>query len=296
MLDHSQPAPTDERQRLGGRSSGAASRRHCLSLAAEPHAPWYTLAAVSRLSLLAALCLFAAACQKPLEARLQAGDAAARVGKWAAARDAWAEAVKLDPASSRAYAKLGVAHWQLGQRSDAAEAWSKAVQLDSAAEFALEGLARVDLAAGDAGAAVGRLEAVSAPGGSVRLALAQALLARGASDDAAAALAHAQAVAGLTPDDADALYLVGSAQIAMRRFSDAQGTLDTLQRRHPALALGSYGLARLAAAQSRQTDVILNLSAARASAGSSWNPDLVAADPAFSFISATPEFKALVGK
>ncbi len=246
-------------------------------------------------SLLTALCL-CCACQKPLDARLQAGDSAALAGKWPGARDAWAEAAKLDPSSAPAQAKWGVALWQLGERGLAAEAWARAASLDPALDVALEGLARLDLEAGDAGAAASRLEAVASPAGSLRLALAQALLARGAPGDASAALAHAQAFVLTAPTDADGLYLVGCAQVALRRFGDAQGTLDDLQRQHPTLPLGSYGLARLAAAQGRQTDVLLNLAAAKSRAGSSWKPARVAADPAFAFIASTQEFMTLVGK
>ena len=144
---------------------------------------------------------------------------------------------------------------------------------------------------------MGRCSAVAAPvTTSFQLVLAQALLARGGPDDAAAALVAAQRAATASPGDPEVDYLVGSAQIALRRFSDAQGTLEALQRRHPDSPLGSYGLARLAAAQSRQTDALLHLSAARAAAGSAWNPERVAADPAFAFLISAPEFKALVGK
>lgn len=254
----------------------------------------YRVRAVARLGpLFAALCVLGGACQKPLDARIQAGDSAAVAGQWAAARDAWGEAVKLEPGSANAHAKLGVALWQLGQKDDAARAWAKAVELDPSMDLAREGLARLALELGDAGAALDFLAGVKEPRASLQLALAQALLARG---DAMTALGHAQAVLAATPDDVDAAYLVGSAQIALRRFSDAQDTLEKLQRAHPNLPLGSYGLARLAAAQSRQTDALIHLTAAKATAGSSWKADLVAADPAFVFLAASPDFKALVGK
>lgn len=253
--------------------------------------------AVSRL-LLAFAILALCACQKPLDAKLQAGDAAARAGKWEAARDAWSGATQLDPRSAIAHAKLGVALWELGLKDEAAAAWEAAVAIEPNAEDAVASLARLDLELLDAGAAVERLSLVQAPvTAAFQLTLARALLARGAPDDAAAALTAAQrAASATTPADPEADYLVGSAQIALRRFSDAQGTLEGLQRRRPELALGSYGLARLAAAQHRQTDALLHLSAARAAAGSTWKPERVAADPAFTFLSATPEFKALVSK
>lgn len=260
----------------------------------------YTGAAVSRPVLLfsslvaiVALC----ACQKPLDAKLQAGDAAARLGKWEAARAAWADATKLDPRSASAHVKLGIAHWQLGQKDDAAAAWTTALSIEPSSEEALTALARLDLERLDAGAAVERLQAIQSPlTADFERVRAQALLARGFPDDAAAALAAAQRALTTAPGDVEAEYLVGSAQIALRRFSDAQGTLEALQRRRPESPLGSYGLARLAAAQSRQTDALLHLSAARAAAGSSWNAERVAADPAFAFLLSAPEFKALVSK
>jgi Flp pilus assembly protein TadD len=236
------------------------------------------------------------ACQKPLEARLQAGDSAANSARWEAARDAFSEATRIDPNAAQAHARLGVSLWQLGEHAAAAMEWEKAEKLDPASMQAIEGLSRFALEQGDAGAAAARLEAVAAPQGSLRLALAQALLARGGPNDATAALTHAQGVLVATPDDVEAMYLLGSAQIALRRFGDAQATLEALQRAHPTVSLGSYGLARLAAAQNRPTDTLLHLSAARTAAGSGWNGARVAADPAFAFLAATPEFKALVGK
>lgn len=253
--------------------------------------------AVSRLVSAFALCALLIGCQKPLDAKLQAGDAAARAGKWDVARTRWTEAAQLDPHSAVAQAKLGVALYELGLQDEAAAAWSAAVAIEPNAEDAVSALARLDLEHLDAGAAVDRLLLVPAPAtAAFNRVLAQALLARGLPDDAAAALAAANRAAAASPGEPENEYLVGSAQIALRRFSDAQGTLEALQRRFPNLPLGSYGLARLAAAQNRQTDALLHLSAARAAAGSSWNPERVAADPAFVFLTPAPEFKALVSK
>ncbi len=252
--------------------------------------------AVSRLLLAFALCALCA-CQKPLDAKLQAGDAAARAGKWDVARAAWAEATQLDPKSALAHGKLGVALWELGLKDEAAVAWHAAVAIDPNEEDAVGSLARLDLERSDAGAAVERVLLLRGPvSPAFHLILTRALLARGGPDDAAAALVAAEHAAAAGPFDPEAAYLVGSAQIALRRFSDAQGTLEGLQRRRPELPLGSYGLARLAAAQSRQTDALLHLSAARAAAGSAWDPQRVAADPAFAFLSTAPEFKALVSR
>lgn len=248
------------------------------------------------LPLLVMLCVGAVGCPQPFDSKLQAGDAAARAGKWQDARTAWAEAAKLDPKSATALARRGLAEWQVGDRTAALESWAAALELSPGQELALEGLALGALDAADAGAAVTRLGGVEQPRGSLRLTLARALLARGAADDATMAAAHLQAALLETPADPDALYLLGSAQIASRKFGDAQGTFEALQRAHPARALGAYGLARLAAAQGRQTDTLLNLTAAKNVAGSSWNGAQVAADPAFAFLSENADFRALVGK
>ncbi|MFZ5443685.1 MAG: tetratricopeptide repeat protein [Myxococcota bacterium] len=242
------------------------------------------------------LCGVAAGCPKPYEAKLQAGEAAARAGRWKDARDAWAEAAKLEPGAALPLARRGLAEWQLGERPAALESWRAAVQLEPAQPLALEGLALGALAATDAGAAVAHLGALDSPQGSLRLTLARALLARGADTDASAALTHLTAALAEAPQDADTLYLLGSAQIVLKKYGDAQGTFEALQRAHPTSPLGSYGLARLAAAQARQTDTLLNLTAAKNVAGSGWNAAQVAADPAFAFLSDNADFKALVGK
>ncbi|HEY1087572.1 MAG TPA: hypothetical protein VGE37_07755, partial [Archangium sp.] len=137
-----------------------------------------------------------------------------------------------------------------------------------------------------------RLQRVTTPTrAQFKVTLAQALLAKG---EASQALTAAQEASAALPQDPAVAYLVGSSQLALRRFADAQGTFEALQRLDPKSPLGSYGLARLAAAQSRQTDTLLHLAAARTAAGSGWNPARVAADPAFAFLNATPEFQALL--
>lgn len=236
------------------------------------------------------------ACQSAFDTFMQKGDAAAHQGKWPDARDAFAEAVKVNPQSAPAHAKLGVAAWLAADRPLALKEWGEAVALEPTNAIALEGLGRASLEVGDAGAVVSSLDKVANPTGTLRLTLVRALLARGADGDAVRALELAKAALTETPGDAEVQYALGSAQIALKKYADAQATLDELQRQHPKSSLGSYGLARLAAAQSRQTDTLLHLKEAKDVSGSSWNSDRVAADPAFVFLAATPEFKALVGK
>lgn len=242
-----------------------------------------------RSSLVLVGCLLAA-CEKPLEAHLRQGEAAARRHDWQAAREAFEAATQDDPQSAAAEARLGSALFELRQWEAAQAAWAKARALDPKDLLAAEGLAQLALEAHDAGAALATLE-----GSGSSLLEARALLARGAPGDAAAALELAQTHLGVHADEAAALYLAGSAQIALQRYADAQATLDRLQRAWPKSPSGSYGLARLAAAQQRSTDVLLNLRAARDASGPAWDAAAVAADPAFAFVADRPDFKELVG-
>lgn len=234
------------------------------------------------------------ACQAPVDARLAAGDTAAREARWADAHAAFTAASELDPQSAKALARAGYAAWQLGERPKAISAWDKARALAPDDPEVRTGLALVALEALDAGAALELLAQHDAP--LARLARARARLLRGAPGDAQAALDDAQSVLTGAPASAEAAYLAGSAQVALRRFADAQATLERLQLAHPASPLGPYGLARLAAAQERPTDALLHLAAARTAAPALWRPEAVAADPAFGFLSSTPDFKRLVGK
>ncbi|MFO0595971.1 MAG: tetratricopeptide repeat protein [Myxococcaceae bacterium] len=245
-----------------------------------------------RLTIALGVCVLVAACQRPFDTALERGDAAAAKKQWKEAVDAYSAAVKLDPSSGFAQARLGAAAWNAGDHALAASSWATAAGLDATNSVAADGLARAALEAGDAGAALGVLEKLPTPQGPARLTLVRALLAVGGPAEVTRALELAQAAAA-TGDD-ESVYLLGSAQIAAHKYADAQSTLDGLQRRAPKSPLAPYGLARLAAAQQRQTDALLHLREAQQAAGTSWNSQAVAADPAFVFLQDSAEFKALV--
>lgn len=244
--------------------------------------------------LILALATVGLACQRPLDARLAAGDVAAAAGRWTEARDAYLEATQLAADDPRAQARLGVAWWQLKKASEASAAWGRALNLDPLEVHAREGLARLALQKNEAGNAVALLERGKEP--SLRSVTALARLARGSPGDAEASLALADAVLLEIPDDPTARYLVGSSQLALRRFGDAQATFERLRTSHPTLPLGSYGLARLAAAQERPTDVLLHLTEAKRRADPSLEWASVARDPAFAFVAQSAEFSGLFGK
>ncbi|MCC6336675.1 MAG: tetratricopeptide repeat protein [Myxococcales bacterium] len=249
----------------------------------------------------ALMCAAVVGCRKPGEAKLREGNAAAKAGRLEEAQRAYAQAVKQLPFEARPRVLLGNALFELGRHEEARAAWTGAVERDAASVEARLGLARLALEANDAGAA---LEQLTGPADGVDPALlAQretlrglALLARGASGDAEAALTAAQDALSSAPDGPLALYVRGGALLVLGRYSDAQAALEQLQLKHPTSPLGPYGLARLAAAQGRATDVLLQLQAAKAAAGPAWKADRVAADPAFVFLSTSEGFLALVGK
>lgn len=249
----------------------------------------YTAPAVRRLILVIVLCA-TTACRKPVEARLAEGDAAALAGHWDEARAKWEAARELEPSLPLVHARLGAALWHLDQRDEAANAWREAVRLEPACEDAHEGLARLALEVRDAGAAMEELKSIAEPSTlSFKRVKVRTLLALG---DGQAAFDQASTLG----DDAESRYLLGSSLLALKRFGEAQSTFEALSRTHPSSPLGTYGLARTAAAQKHQPEALSNLATSKSLSGSAWRADEVAADPAFSFLAAAPEFKALVGR
>lgn len=254
------------------------------------------------LAALAVVWVGAAGCRKSGEAKLREGNAAAQAGRLEEARQAFEQAARALPSDPHPRVLLGNVLFHLGREAEAEAAWRQALQCDPSATAARLGLARLALDRQDAGGALEQLGA-SAGGGLVPALAAEvetvrglALLTRGAPGDAERALEAAEAALVLAPQLSVPLYVKGGALLVLGRYSDAQAALEHLQAKHPASPLGPYGLARLAAAQGRATDVLLHLQAAKAAAGPAWKPERVAADPAFVFLSTSEGFLALVGK
>jgi hypothetical protein len=196
---------------------------------------------------------------------------------------------------------LGNVLFALGRGAEARTAWLESLERSPASAPAHLGLARLALEEADAGAALAQLDQVGESADSEGTAERElmkglALLARGSAGDAQAALTAADGALRLVADEPRALFVRSGALLVLGRYSDAQASLERLQRAHPASPLGPYGLARLAAAQNRPTDVLLHLQAARRAAGSDWHAERVAADPAFAFLSTSEGFVALVKK
>lgn len=240
-------------------------------------------------------------CLRAGEARLREGNQAARDGRLEDARKAFEAAAEALPTDPRPRELLGNVLFELGRPDEARAAWQQALTQDAQSQAAHLGLARLALDAQDAGAAIEALgSAPSATDPSLAAEAATvrglALLERGGANDAEAALLAADEALRHAPGHAEALYVRGGALLVLGRYSDAQSALDELSTKHPASPLGPYGLARLAAAQGRATDVLLHLTAAKSAAGPTWRPERVAKDPAFAFLSTSEGFLALVTK
>lgn len=269
----------------------------------ERRAPRFAVACrAARLVAVALVCAGFSGCLKAGEARLREGNQAARDGRLEDARKAFEAAAEALPDDPRPRELLGNVLFELGRPEDARAAWQQALAHDGQSHPAHLGLARLALDAQDAGAALEVL--ATPPGAAVDPALAAeeatvrglALLERGNPGDAEGALVAADEALQHAPGHAEALYVRGGALLVLGRYSDAQSALDELSAKHPASPLGSYGLARLAAAQGRATDVLLHLNAAKTAAGAAWRPERVAADPAFAFLSSSEGFLALVAR
>jgi tetratricopeptide (TPR) repeat protein len=239
------------------------------------------------------LLLLGVACADPGAAAIARGNRAAFDGRLDDAVVSFQQACTEAPGLPRAHALLGNAFWAEGKVEPAQGAWLAALKLDPVQPDALLGLARIDLRHSDAAAAIERLSGgvQKAPArADLRVARALALLRRGADADLKIALEDSALALKAAGKDPDVLYTRGSVLTAAHLFDEAQAVLDTLEREDPRSALGPYGLARLAAAQSRKTDVMLHLRAARTASGSSWQPAVVVADPAFAFLKDDPDF------
>ncbi len=232
-------------------------------------------------------------CAEPGTGAISTGNRAARAGHYDEAVVAFEQACAQAPTLARAHALRGNALWAAEKKAEALAAWTQALKLDPTQVDAALGLARNELQTGATGAAIDRLTAalVKAPGRSdLRTARVLAWVSRNAEGDLGKANEDSELAYRAAPKDPDVLYTRGSVLIAAHRFDEAQSTLDALERASPHSSLASYGLARLAAAQSRRTDVMLHLRAARAAAGSQWQSAAVVSDPAFAFLKDDPDF------
>lgn len=234
-----------------------------------------------------------AGCPSNAERQLQQGHQQAKKAKWSDAAASYRAAATADPTNAHALALAGLANLELQDAGAALDSFSAALLIDPLEPSARLGLAGLAVKSMDAGAALSIIDGMTDP--SAGVIRGRALLLRGAAGDADAALAQARAVTAITPESIEARYLEGSALLVLGRFAEAQAAFEALEKASRESPFGPYGLARVAAAQRRSTDVLLYLKAARTASKQSWQPGAVAADPAFAFLAGTPAFTEVVG-
>ncbi len=235
------------------------------------------------------LALVALACSDAATRAIDEGNRLARAGKLDQAAQRFEEAARLDP-GPRPRVLLGNVRWAQRRSDEAQKAFQEVLGAVPDQPDALVGAARVELYGGQPA------EAVKTVGPVIDRfpARADAHLVRAAGrlaqmQDLDQGLQDVEVALQSASSEAEALYLKGCLLIALKRFGDAQATFDALSARAPKSALSAYGQARLAAAQSRRTDVKLHLLEARTALGEAFDPARVALDPAFDFVREDPD-------
>ena len=244
------------------------------------------------------MALLLCGCESATEKAIHAGNSLAGEGRLNDALAAYQEAALASPDSARAATLVGNAEAALGHADKAHTWWKRALELDKKSVPAAVGLATAALERHQPAEALeflNQVKDIQPISDEWRLVQAASLIERGTGNDAAEAITQCAAVLQNQPTLAQALYLRGSALLMLARYAEAQAAFDKLVETQRASPLGHYGLARLAAAQSRTTDALLYLKAAKAAAGAAWSPAAVGSDPAFDFVKHSAEFRELVG-
>jgi tetratricopeptide (TPR) repeat protein len=230
------------------------------------------------------------ACSTPGDAELNEGNRLAAIGKLdEAAQEYRAAAEKTKRARPREL--LGMVLHASGKIDEARSAWLEAVALEPDAPDAQLGLARIESERGDHAAALDRLDRLvqrQPNRADARLERAVVLLRRNAQGDVERALTDSELALRAAPKDSDGAYVRATALVAAKRFDEASRLFDGLKPARPALA--AWGKARIAAAESRNIDVIVFLREARQASDAGWVASRVREDPAFRYLWDDPEF------
>ncbi|MBK7858847.1 MAG: tetratricopeptide repeat protein [Archangiaceae bacterium] len=234
--------------------------------------------------------LLALACSSPGQNEVDEGNRLAAAGRFDDAASSY-RAACAKTRSARPRELLGMSLHAAGKLDEARAAWLEAAQLQPDAADAQLGLSRIDLERGDLSAALDRLDRIlerQPKNHRARTERAIVLLKRHGQGDAEHAYADSQLALASAPHDPDALYTHASACLASKKLAEATAAFGRLKPLRPALA--AWGLARVAAAESRNTDVIVHLREARDAADAGWVASEVREDPAFRYLWDDPEF------
>ena len=238
----------------------------------------------------ALLFALALSCTSAADTALAEGNRLAAAGKLDEAAQRFRAACEKTQAA-RPRELLGMVLHASGKADEARAAWLEAAQLEPGAPDAQLGLARIDTERGDHAAALDRLDRLvqrQPARADARLLRAVVLLQRNAEGDVDRALTDTELAVRAAPRDADALYVRGTALLAAKQLDAAKPLFEGLKTARPRLA--AWGLARLAAAQSRSIDVIVHLREAREASDGGWVKARVREDPAFRYLWDDPEF------
>lgn len=233
-------------------------------------------------------------CQRPGEAESVEGNRLAAKGDFGPAAERYRAATAKAPKEARLHELLGNARWANGELQLAREAWLEAVQLDPKQSVEAQlGLSRLDAERNEVTAAVERATRVvdrwpERPDARVTRAL--ALLQRADAGDHTQALADLDVALKMSPADPSALYARAMALLSLRRLPETKEACAALDKAAPDSPFAAWANARLAAAESRRADVILYLRRAKAAAKGASQAERFKNDPAFRFMSEDPDF------
>jgi tetratricopeptide (TPR) repeat protein len=234
------------------------------------------------------IALFLGACTVAGEPELHEGNRLAAQGSLAEAAEQYRLAAQKQPSRARPRELLGSVLHAASETDAARTAWLEAVQLqpNDSADAQL-GLARIDSERGDHATALDRLDRLLERQPRRADARLQRAVVALRMSNVERALEDSDVALKALPRDSDALYTRGTALLAAGKPDEARKVFERL----PAGSLlKAWGQARVAAAQSRSTDVIVHLREARAASDGGWDEARVRNDPAFKYLLDNAEF------
>ncbi|MBI3181968.1 MAG: tetratricopeptide repeat protein [Myxococcales bacterium] len=249
-------------------------------------------------SLLTAGAFLLTACTEPGQTEIARGNVLASRGEHEQAIEAFRAAVAAAPGKARPQELLGHALFDRKRLVEARAAYEGAARSEPRAAIeARIGLARIDAEEGKLDQAIARLDEVLAGEPSNLYALlsrGNLAMRRGGPGDAERAITDTAEAMRIAPKNPSALYTRGCAFLAAQDPKAAGEAFELLKKAHPTSPLGPYGLARVAAASGRETDVVLHLRETKAKAKGlpgAWDPEEIRKDPAFQFVKDKKDFQ-----
>lgn len=243
-----------------------------------------------------------ASCTQPGQTEIARGNVLASRKDFGGALEAYRAAAQAAPGKAHPREVLGHLFFDLGRWAEARDAYEDAVRVEpQAALEARIGLARLDAEEHDLDRAVERLSQVldRYPNNLYALLSRASLeLKRANARDVERAIADTAVGMAIDQRNNAVLFLRGSSFLAAGRFDDAEAAFRLLERAHPNIPLAWYGYARMATARGDKATALRQLRIAREKArarSDEWNSGAVLRDPALESLAGDPEFAAAAG-